>query len=91
VANTAAAQVGRIQTIPEVLDHPAAFRKFQAAQGELSGALVRLLVVTESHLRLKSDARSHDPMAQLKGIRERHHGRAQLLHQDGAMTLISPR
>ena len=45
--------------MPEVLNDPAAFQKFQAAQGELSGVLLRLLVVTESHLQLKSDARFH--------------------------------
>ena len=42
----ARAKVGSIQATPEVLNDPAAFQKFQAAQGELSGALSRLLVVT---------------------------------------------
>ena len=43
----ARAKVGSIQATPEVLNDPAAFQKFQAAQGELSSALSRLLVVTE--------------------------------------------
>jgi LemA protein len=45
----ARAKVGSIQATPEVLNDPAAFQKFQAAQGELSGALSRLLVVTENY------------------------------------------
>ncbi len=44
----ARAKVGSIQATPEVLNDPAAFQKFQAAQGELSSALSRLLVVTEN-------------------------------------------
>jgi LemA protein len=44
----ARAKVGSIQATPEVLNDPAAFQKFQQAQGELSSALSRLLVVTEN-------------------------------------------
>src|SRR2546430_15683144 len=43
----ARAKVGSIQATPEVLNDPGAFAKFQAAQGELTNALSRLLVVTE--------------------------------------------
>src|ERR1700704_473307 len=43
----ARAKVGSIQATPELLNNPEAFAKFQAAQGELSGALSRLLVVSE--------------------------------------------
>ena len=39
----ARAKVGSIQATPELVNNPAAFAKFQAAQGELSGALSRLL------------------------------------------------
>lgn len=45
----ARAQVGSIQVTPEVLNDPAAFAKFQAAQGALSGALSRLLAVSENY------------------------------------------
>src|SRR5271156_3609848 len=67
----ARAKVGSVQATPEVLNDPAAFQKFQAAQGELSGALSRLLVVTENYPQLKSDALFHDLMAQLEGTENR--------------------
>src|ERR1700709_690009 len=67
----ARAKVGSIQATPEVLNDPAAFQKFQAAQGELSGALSRLLVVTENYPQLKSDALFRDLMAQLEGTENR--------------------
>ena len=67
----ARAKVGSIQATPEVLNDPAAFQKFQAAQGELTQALSRLLVVTENYPQLKSDALFHDLMAQLEGTENR--------------------
>src|SRR3982074_2765885 len=67
----ARAKVGSIQATPEVLNDPAAFQKFQAAQGELSSALSRLLVVTENYPQLKSDALFRDLMAQLEGTEHR--------------------
>ena len=67
----ARARVGSIQVTPEVLDNPEAFAKFQAAQGELSGALSRLLVVTENYPQLKSDANFRDLQAQLEGTENR--------------------
>src|SRR5947199_1699785 len=68
----ARAKVGSIQATPEVLNDPAAFQKFQAAQSELSGALSRLLVVTEHYPQLKSDTPFRDLMAQLEGTENRH-------------------
>ena len=50
---------------------PQAFAKFQAAQGELSGALSRLLVVSENYPQLKSDANFRDLQAQLEGTENR--------------------
>jgi LemA protein len=38
-----------MQVTPEVLNDPAAFARFQAAQGALSGALSRLLAVSENY------------------------------------------
>lgn len=67
----ARAKVGSIQVTPETLNDPAALRKFQAAQGELSSALSRLLVVTENYPQLKSDALFQDLMTQLEGTENR--------------------
>jgi LemA protein len=67
----ARAKVGSIQATPELLNDPQAFTKFQAAQGELSGALSRLLVVTENYPQLKSDANFRDLQAQLEGTENR--------------------
>jgi len=67
----ARAKVGSIQATPEVLNDPATFQKFQQAQGELSSALSRLLVVTENYPQLKSDALFRDLMAQLDGTENR--------------------
>jgi LemA protein len=61
----ARAKVGSIQATPEVLNDPAAFAKFQAAQGELTQALSKLLVVTENYPQLKSDALFGNLMTQL--------------------------
>ena len=67
----ARAKVGSIQATPELLNDPAAFQKFTAAQGELSSALSRLLVVTENYPQLKSDALFKDLMSQLEGTENR--------------------
>jgi LemA protein len=67
----ARAKVGSIQATPELVNDPAAFQKFQAAQGELSGALSRLLVVTENYPQLKSDQNFRDLQAQLEGTENR--------------------
>jgi LemA protein len=67
----ARAKVGSVQATPEVLNDPAAFQKFQQAQGELTSALSRLLVVTENYPQLKSDALFRDLMAQLEGTENR--------------------
>jgi len=67
----ARAKVGSIQMTPELLNDPAALAKFQAAQGELSGALSRLLVVTENYPQLKSDQNFRDLQAQLEGTENR--------------------
>lgn len=53
------------------INDPAKLRAFQAAQGELSGALGRLLVVTENYPQLKSDQRFRDLQAQLEGTENR--------------------
>jgi LemA protein len=67
----ARAKVGSIQATPELINDPGAFAKFQAAQGELTSALSKLLVVTENYPQLKSDALFHDLMGQLEGTENR--------------------
>jgi LemA protein len=67
----ARAKVGSIQATPELVNDPAAFAKFQAAQGELTNALSRLLVVTENYPQLKSDQNFRDLQAQLEGTENR--------------------
>jgi LemA protein len=67
----ARANVGSIQATPELINNPEAFARFQAAQGELSGALSRLLVVSENYPQLKSDANFRDLQAQLEGTENR--------------------
>ena len=67
----ARAKVGSIQATPELVNDPAAFQRFTAAQGELTGALSRLLVVAEAYPQLKSDANFRDLQAQLEGTENR--------------------
>ncbi len=67
----ARARVGSIQATPELINDPQAFAKFQAAQGQLTSALSRLLVVTENYPQLKSDQNFRDLQAQLEGTENR--------------------
>ena len=67
----ARAKVGSIQATPELVNNPEAFSKFVAAQGEMTSALSRLLVVTENYPQLKSDANFRDLQAQLEGTENR--------------------
>jgi LemA protein len=60
-----------IQATPELVNDPAAFQKFQDAQGQLSGALSRLLVVTENYPNLKANQAFRDLQAQLEGTENR--------------------
>lgn len=67
----ARAKVGSIQATPELVNDEQAFAKFQAAQGELTSALSRLLVVSENYPQLKADANFRDLQAQLEGTENR--------------------
>ena len=67
----ARASVGSIKATPELINDPAAFQKFIAAQNQLQGALSRLLLVSENYPQLKSDALFRDLTAQLEGTENR--------------------
>jgi LemA protein len=67
----ARSKVGSIQATPELINDPQAFAKFQAAQGELSSALSRLLAVSENYPNLKADGVFRDLQAQLEGTENR--------------------
>jgi LemA protein len=60
-----------IQVTPETLNDPAAFQKFQQAQGELSSALSRLMAVSENYPQLKADQSFRDLQSQLEGTENR--------------------
>ena len=67
----ARANVGSIKATPELINDPAAFAKFQAAQAQLQSALSRLLVVSENYPQLKSDQNFRDLQSQLEGTENR--------------------
>jgi LemA protein len=67
----ARSRVGAIQATPELLNDEAAFNKFIQAQGQMQGALSRLLAVAENYPQLKSDRLFSDLQAQLEGTENR--------------------
>lgn len=67
----ARARVGSVQVTPEMAKDPAALKAFDERQGELSGALSRLMVVSERYPDLKADKLFHDMHVQLEGTENR--------------------
>src|SRR5688572_28610328 len=67
----ARARATSIQATPELVNNPQAFQQWQAAQGELSSALARLMVVVERYPDLKSISGFNDLRAQLEGTENR--------------------
>lgn len=60
-----------IQATPELINNPQAFEQFQRAQGELTSALSRLMVVAEAYPNLKANAAFQDLRTQLEGTENR--------------------
>lgn len=67
----ARAKATSIQATPELVNDPAAFQKFQQAQGQLTGALSRLMVVSENYPNLRANQGFRDLSAQLEGTENR--------------------
>ncbi|PSV38022.1 MULTISPECIES: LemA family protein [unclassified Photobacterium] len=67
----ARAKVSSMQVTPETIDNPEAFKKFEAAQGQLSSALSRLMVVSERYPDLKANEQFITLQAQLEGTENR--------------------
>ncbi|MGQ0443232.1 MAG: LemA family protein [Methylophilaceae bacterium] len=67
----ARSKVGSMQVTPELLNNPEAFAKFQAAQGQLTSALSRLMAIAENYPNLKADQGFRDLQAQLEGTENR--------------------
>jgi LemA protein len=67
----ARAKATSIQATPELVNNPEAFAKFQAAQGELTGALSRLMVTVEQYPNLKANQAFQDLRVQLEGTENR--------------------
>ena len=60
-----------IQATPELVNNPEAFDKFQKAQGELTGALSRMMVVAEQYPQLKANQAFQDLRVTLEGTENR--------------------
>ncbi|MDP3620778.1 MAG: LemA family protein [Polynucleobacter sp.] len=67
----ARAKATSIQATPELVNNPEAFQKFQQAQGQLTSALSRLLVVSENYPSLRANQGFRDLQAQLEGTENR--------------------
>ena len=78
----ARAKATSIQATPELVNNPEAFNKFQQAQGELSGALSRLMVVSEQYPQLQAN-QAFRPARHPGRYRKPHHRGTQQIHPIG--------
>jgi LemA protein len=67
----ARARVGAMQATPDLINDEEAFKKFIAAQGQMTSAISRLLLVAENYPQLKADGLFRDLQAQLEGTENR--------------------
>ena len=67
----ARAKVGSMQVSKDLVNNPQALEQFQQAQGQLSGALSRLMVVVERYPDLKANQNFMDLQNQLEGTENR--------------------
>jgi LemA protein len=67
----ARAKATQVQIPPDILTNPDAFQKFQEAQGTLTGALSKLLAITENYPDLKSNQNFLALQSQLEGTENR--------------------
>ncbi len=67
----ARANVAGIKVDKEVLEDPELFQKYQQAQAQMSGALSRLLAVSENYPDLKANEQFRDLQIQLEGTENR--------------------
>ena len=67
----ARAKVGQMNVSPELLNDEAGFQRFIQAQGQMTGALSRLIAVAENYPQLKADGAFRDLQAQLEGTENR--------------------
>ena len=67
----ARARVGSVQLTPEALNDPQAMQQYQDAQGQMTSALSRLMMVSERYPELKADALFQDLQVQLEGTENR--------------------
>jgi LemA protein len=68
---SARASVGSVKVDASIIDDPEKLKKFEAAQSQLTGALSRLLAVSEAYPDLKASAQFRDLQAQLEGTENR--------------------
>ncbi|MDO5768254.1 MAG: LemA family protein [Psychrobacter sp.] len=67
----ARSRAGSMQVTPEVLNDPAALKRYQDAQAQMDGALSRLMAVSERYPELKADTSFRELQAQLEGTENR--------------------
>lgn len=68
---SARAAAGTVQITPETLNDPNAMKQYQEAQAQMTGALSRLMAISERYPDLKADAMFQDLQAQLEGTENR--------------------